>query len=1195
MEPTFIPPPPPEVIDLGDSDDEDAAVTRKPPTTITRNPLPDFESDEEDDDENEVEEKPLIAPSTNIKADFEDALQEGFEFDGAFAFSERYAMGAAPNPCLNIDGLGSVGIPLSERDAGAIISACVPVSTSSGTSGIWEMSSEKVHFDNPAWDVWVQKTAGLAASTALTAYAGVRPSFTLKKLVIHEASPHASHHKEPISEDESDPKIGDFIAILPGLFQGAQLQLRHAGQVKSLNFAHQSGLSTSIVAAYSGVEHTLAGVTSGYRLSLLYDIVQPITHIAFRPTLPEVQGATQKLHNIMLSWQQDTSGEAPMSLACLLQHKYSKTPNFGAKSLTGADALLISHLYPLARQLKFRIYLAHVQVTATSTAEAEDDGYDAYGCGGRYSGRYGGRYGGYGRGWNRRFYDYEDEYDDMSDIDEAEFVDNGDEEETLRVTQVVDLRGMPVGVHLDLQPDDLLNGSITDEDPDENLFERDDRTSATRTKIYKRTVLLLWPKNGATDLSVAVGDIYDYACNALRSSLTDVPTKREKDLVDRLLVCCQTRPQEAKLPIAVQVLRDSADRWNDVQMLLRALKACGVEKNIDLMGVEGFVSAYQAFGWDALKDFYGDAMKNDPSNVRRNALLSRLTKMGVEEEDAEVSAWCNEQSEIVLRSLSKIEAAQIPWLADLALSRGGEFLRDVIFPQLQAQKLDKTFWMPFLQRLQQSMKDIPTASPQVVSGLIVQCVSETVRTLDAFPTKDITYGYGYGPGRKEKNSEAILEVIKFCVDTKNEALCTEIFVKMRDAARVGSFPTEFPPWLYYAELSSSLIQYMQTVPGLDAIFQPFFADVIDSMLSAARTTSDGKTITPCPLSVHHQSIIVQAARKAGGISVLKQRLTADKLKGHESSTLQSIARTVAKEFPRQQMQDPTTIQVYSDVVIALVRAAIDSFNTSSLVKKSYSYSYISAPHNASDQMMALVKFCFELGARSQCQRLLLRFVPPPAGSTVAQHVSDVLAPFLPVLRQYLAGKHLDFHTEPYKKFAGAVIKAFAEHVMGPQKPTEVIPVAQLQSVGCGACTDCQALKTFFLSEQPVTSFSRVQMIRTHLERQLVKTRAWGVSWQTIKSGSPHTLQVTKPASMTAPAVWSANSQKGKTLLHGLGDVATQAQILGADYASVYARIYGPATTAPMPLANANQTLNAPKRTATTELPTIPVTKKPRTS
>ena len=51
------------------------------------------------------------------------------------------------------------------------------------------------------------------------------------------------------------------------------------------------------------------------------------------------------------------------------------------------------------------------------------------------------------------------------------------------------------------------------------------------------------------------------------------------------------------------------------------------------------------------------------------------------------------------------------------------------------------------------------------------------------------------------------------------------------------------------------------------------------------------------------------------------------------------------------------------------------------------------------------------------------------------------------------------------------------------------------------------LKAFFLSDQERISFARVQAIRTHLERQLASTRSWGVKLETIRAGSPHTLQV----------------------------------------------------------------------------------------
>ena len=119
---------------------------------------------------------------------------------------------------------------------------------------------------------------------------------------------------------------------------------------------------------------------------------------------------------------------------------------------------------------------------------------------------------------------------------------------------------------------------------------------------YKRTAILIWPKNTAIDGRVSVGDVYDHALHVLQNSLTPAPTKREAKVVDALLECCRTRPQNDKMERVMQTLRESAERWTDVRILLRALKDCGVDKNADLMGVEGFVSAYQVFGWCALED-----------------------------------------------------------------------------------------------------------------------------------------------------------------------------------------------------------------------------------------------------------------------------------------------------------------------------------------------------------------------------------------------------------------------------------------------------------------------------------------------------------------------------------------------------------------------------------------------------------------
>lgn len=75
-----------------------------------------------------------------------------FAFKGAFSFNKTYT--TAPNPVLSIDGLGTLGLPLSTRDAAAIkaFSEQAPVGKADKTivdksvRDTWEIDASKVAF-----------------------------------------------------------------------------------------------------------------------------------------------------------------------------------------------------------------------------------------------------------------------------------------------------------------------------------------------------------------------------------------------------------------------------------------------------------------------------------------------------------------------------------------------------------------------------------------------------------------------------------------------------------------------------------------------------------------------------------------------------------------------------------------------------------------------------------------------------------------------------------------------------------------------------------------------------------------------------------------------------------------------------------------------------------------------------------------
>ncbi|KAJ7102770.1 hypothetical protein C8R44DRAFT_640816 [Mycena epipterygia] len=360
--------------------------------------------------------------------------------------SERYSMEDASNPCLNIDGLGPIGLPLSAREAIAVRALAVPVPMAPHT---WEIPLKKCKFDNHSWEPWIQGTVGSKIMNLLAGENDTQPILRPHRLCLYEA-------ESPT--DDSEDKIGCLFVILPSLFEGGQLELRHDGEIKILNLAHLSGVSTFVAGTFTGVEHSMSPVSSGYRLWLEYDLIQPMTHLDEKPCLPDMQGPTRALRHLMVSWKQKKNPHQPPFLAVLLKHKYPRTPNFGAKTLEGSDALLVSRLRNLARGLKFRLYLVHVEQKYCWKGEL------------KYRYRAGDYYyesDGWGSSEDEED-ETEDEHEDDTKLRKNKYDKFGDTARPLRVVEIMKLDGMPVNVEkLILQDDDLLNGSMTDYDPDQ--------------------------------------------------------------------------------------------------------------------------------------------------------------------------------------------------------------------------------------------------------------------------------------------------------------------------------------------------------------------------------------------------------------------------------------------------------------------------------------------------------------------------------------------------------------------------------------------------------------------------------------------------------------------------------------------------------------------------------------------------------
>ncbi|KAJ6620296.1 hypothetical protein B0H10DRAFT_2216084 [Mycena sp. CBHHK59/15] len=621
----------------------------------------------------------------------------------------------------------------------------------------------------------------------------------------------------------------------------------------------------------------------------LHDVAGPVALRALRadavphkfPDDPERPSAharglgqrPQRLRHILRSWKQDVSGDAPQFLACLLQNNYPKPTVFDATSLTGDDELLMTHLRRLASELKFQLYLAHIVVTVKSS----------------------------------------------------------DDEEELNITQIVDLSGMPVNVQgLELGVSDLLNAGFAAQTPDSTSSHIAEACHAPfLEKTYKRTVLLLWPRF-KSDLTVSVGNIYEFACDTLGVSDSFRPTRQEKKLVDNFIHWCWTEHRDAKLMGALNLLRETAYRWNDVDILLRAMEACGVERRIDLMGVEDIVTACQAFGWAPLSGFL--AMFYDASNTRRWHLLTQLKQLAAGENDPAVGHWCQFHEEPMLRALYMVKPSDIPWLIYLGMTHGGAFLEHVIYPQLEAQRLcDMNFWVPFFLMLFHYKASIPSAHTLIQKG-----VGDVVTRLPAFPIMKVN-------DERLPYTHLVLGVINLCLRTDQAALCPSIL-----------------PWRYYIEISHMLENYILANPAWiswPGDTQPFFADTVVVLLSPSGRLENGKRVFPC------------------GPSFLNGILHPDMVQDRDSGSFQDLIHSIVAEL-KPTTDDRVAYAAYQATLCFFVNAAVDAFPLQ---------------HAGPSEILGIVEFCFQAGATSTAsERLLVRVASTPDGATVQRHISTIL-------------------------------------------------------------------------------------------------------------------------------------------------------------------------------------------------------------
>jgi hypothetical protein len=129
----------------------------------------------------------------DIQDDFETAYADSkLEFDGNFYSKHEFP--DAPNPALYVEGFGSLGMPLSTRDAEALIGHCKQAPFGSKEQTVvdtrvrdtWEIDAGKVSFQNPLWVTFISKVVPKVCGALGVNMEASKPKCELYKLLLYQ-------------------------------------------------------------------------------------------------------------------------------------------------------------------------------------------------------------------------------------------------------------------------------------------------------------------------------------------------------------------------------------------------------------------------------------------------------------------------------------------------------------------------------------------------------------------------------------------------------------------------------------------------------------------------------------------------------------------------------------------------------------------------------------------------------------------------------------------------------------------------------------------------------------------------------------------------------------------------------------------------------------------------------------------------
>ncbi|KAG9238196.1 hypothetical protein BJ875DRAFT_437669 [Amylocarpus encephaloides] len=273
---------------------------------------------------------------------------------GSFALFE--ALPNPPNPGILLNEGGCVGLPLSDRDAQAIVAASHEAPFGKGDQTIVDKAAPYVDA------ITAKVSIGLGVDAN-----GKGVSAHLYKMLLYDEGAHF----KPRQDSEKTPGMfATLVVALPSKHEGGEVRVSHAGETRVFETSKFSDYNASFLAWFSDVTHEVKPVISGHRLVLTYNLVH--RSLGPRDLSASSDSTGAKLGALFSEWKEGLH-KSPYTrlVAYELEHQYTDA-SLCLGGLKGKDQVVGMSLQQVCKEFGFSFYLANFEQTIYGECDEGD-------------------------------------------------------------------------------------------------------------------------------------------------------------------------------------------------------------------------------------------------------------------------------------------------------------------------------------------------------------------------------------------------------------------------------------------------------------------------------------------------------------------------------------------------------------------------------------------------------------------------------------------------------------------------------------------------------------------------------------------------------------------------------------------------------------------------------------------------------